>query len=80
MKLNNIYDVSITNNVFFNARKYHVFALKTYSLNFTGNLLIGVTKRPTSVFKELIGCYASYEAVNPSTDKLIVTNNLCQGS
>ncbi len=51
MKLNNIYDVSITNNVFFNARKYHVLALKTFYFNFTDNLLIGVTKRPTMVFK-----------------------------
>ena len=80
MKLNNIYDVSITNNVFFNARKYHVLALKTFFFNFTDNLMIGVTKRPTIIFKDLIACFASYEAVNPSTDNITVTNNLCQGS
>lgn len=50
MKLDNVFDVAINNNVFFNARKYHVFALKTYFFNFTDNLMIGVTKRPTMVF------------------------------
>jgi hypothetical protein len=80
MKLNNIYDVEITNNVFFSARKYHVLALKTFFFNFTNNLMIGVKKRPSITFGELIACFASYEAVNPTDDKILVTNNLCQGS
>jgi hypothetical protein len=80
MKINNAFDHEITNNVFFNARKYHVLALKTYYFNFTNNLMIGVINRPTMTFNDLIACFASYEAVSPSTDKITVTNNLCQGS
>ena len=80
MKINNAFDHEITNNVFSNARKYHVLALKTYYFNFTNNLMIGVINRPTMQFKDLIACFASYESVNPSTDKILVTNNLCQGS
>jgi hypothetical protein len=80
MKLNNAFDHEITHNVFFNARKYHVLALQTYHFNFTNNLMIGVINRPTMQFKDLIACFASYIAVNPSTDKIVVTNNLCQGS
>jgi hypothetical protein len=80
MKINNAYDLEINNNVFFNARKFHVLALETYFFNFTNNLMIGVTVRPTMVFSDLIACFASYEPVNPSVDNILVTNNLCQGS
>lgn len=80
MKINNAFDHEITHNVFFNARKFHVLALKTYYFNFNNNLMVGVTKRPTTVFEDLIACFASYEAVSPSTDNITVTKNLCQGS
>jgi len=80
MKINNAFDHEITYNVFFNARKYHVLALKTYYFNFTNNLMIGVINRPTMTFNDLIACFASYEAVSPSTDNITVKNNLCQGS
>ncbi len=80
MKINNAFDHEITHNVFFNARKFHVLALNTYYFNFTNNLMVGVTKRPTMTFDDLIACFASYESVTPSTDKIMVTNNLCQGS
>lgn len=80
MKINNAFDHEITHNVFFNARKFHVLALKTYYFNFNNNLMVGVTKRPTMVFEDLIACFASYEAVSPSTDNITVTKNLCQGS
>lgn len=80
MKINNAFDHEITHNVFFNARKFHVLALKTYYFNFNNNLMVGVTKRPTMVFEDLIVCFASYEAVSPSTDNITVTKNLCQGS
>jgi len=60
MKINNAYDLEITNNVFFNARKFHVKALKVFSFTFTNNLMIGVTKRPTMIFGDLIACFASY--------------------
>ena len=80
MKINNAFDLEITNNVFFNARKYHVLAFKTYYFNFTNNLMVGVINRPTMTSKDLIACFASWETVNPSTDKIKVTNNLCQGS
>jgi len=42
--------------------------------------MIGVTKRPTMVFKDLIACFASYKSVNPTIDMITVTNNMCQGS
>jgi hypothetical protein len=80
MHLLNVFDVEITNNVFFSARKYHVLALQTFSFSFTNNLMIGVIKRPSITFDELVACYASYEAVNPKEDNIKVTNNLCQGS
>ena len=80
MHLLNIYDVEITNNVFFAARKYHVLALETYGYKFTNNLMIGVIKRPSIVFKDFIACYSSYEEVSPKDDDITVTGNLCQGS
>jgi len=80
MKINNAFDHEITHNVFFNARKFHVLALKTFYFNFNNNLMVGVTKRPTMMFEDLIACFASYEAVSPSTDNITVTKNLCQGS
>lgn len=64
----------------FNARKFAVRALSLRSLDFTNNLIIGVTKRPTTTFKDLIACFAAYDAVDPSTQDISVTNNVCQGS
>lgn len=42
--------------------------------------MIGVTKRPTMTMDDLIGCFASWNSVDPKTDILSITNNLCQGS
>lgn len=42
--------------------------------------MIGVTKRPTIAVNDLIGCFASWNAVDAKNDILSVTNNLCQGS
>jgi hypothetical protein len=80
MKLKNTFDHEITNNVFFNAKKYHVFALGNYHFNFTNNLMVGVINRPTMKFKDLIACFSSYQGVTPSTDKVNATGNVCQGS
>lgn len=80
MKVQKINNVTISNNVFFNAKKYHVLALKVFAFTFTHNLLIGVTKRSTINTPQLVGCFASYEVVNPHTDQVLVKNNLCQGS
>jgi hypothetical protein len=66
--------------VFFNARKYHVLALEIFKLDFKNNLMIGVTKRPTTTFKDLIACFGSYKAVSPKDDMLNITGNVCQGS
>jgi hypothetical protein len=66
--------------VFFKARKFHVKALDISTFNFSNNLMAGVTKRPTTTFKDLIGCFNSYKAVDPKKDAITVTNNLCQGS
>ena len=72
--------MKIDNNVFFNARKFHVRALDIFNFEFTNNLMIGVTKRTSITMNELIACFASYKPVNPQTDNVKVKDNLCQGS
>jgi hypothetical protein len=42
--------------------------------------MIGVTKRDTMTMADLIGCFASYKAIDPQNDVISVTGNLCQGS
>lgn len=66
--------------MFFNARKYHVRASDITQFDFKNNLMIGVTKRPTAAFKDLIACFGTYKAVKASTDKISVKDNICQGS
>ena len=48
--------------------------------DFRTNLMIGVTKRPTRVFKDLIACFGTYKAINAKEDLINVSGNICQGS
>jgi hypothetical protein len=34
-----------------------------YKFTFKNNVMIGVTKRPTTTFKDLIACYGTYTTV-----------------
>ena len=42
--------------------------------------MIGVTKRLTTKFNDLIACFGSYKNINPNDDMLNITENICQGS
>lgn len=79
-RADNVYNVEVENNVFFHARKFHVRALDIFAFTFKNNLMAGVTKRETLTQNDLIACFASYNVVDPATDAVNVTNNLCQGS
>ena len=48
--------------------------------DFKSNLMIGVTKRPTMVFKDLIACFGSYKSVDAKNSLINVSGNTCQGS
>lgn len=69
----------MNNNVFFNARKFHVRALAMTNFAFTNNLMIGVKRRPYMVFIDLMACFVSWTEVRKS-DNVMVKDNLCQGS
>ena len=62
-------NVSITNNVLYNAWVFGVQATGMQHFNFTSNLIIGVTGRPTiNPDLELVACFATFNYVNASTD------------
>jgi hypothetical protein len=46
MKILNINDIEIVDNVYYNARRYHVLALGLFNFIFKSNLMIGVKNRP----------------------------------
>lgn len=48
MDINTINNALIKNNVFFNARLFHVRALALQNFTFTNNLMIGAIKRPSA--------------------------------
>ncbi len=48
--------------------------------DFKTNLMIGVTKRPNMIWKDLIACFGSYKAVDTQNDLINVSGNTCQGS
>ncbi len=80
MRFKNTFDHEVTNNVIFYGRKYLVYALKMYNFTFTNNLMVGVLKRDSTVFDDLMACFSSYDPVNTTIDNITVTDNLCQGS
>ena len=74
----NTIDLKITNNVFYNARVFHTKVLSTNPFKFENNLMIAVTKRPTTSIKELISCFGYWEPLHERD--VSIKNNLCQGS
>lgn len=70
--------MSITNNVFYNGRLFHVRAIGIQDFTFNNNLMIAATKRPTFTGKELVACFATWNAIHE--DSVTISNNLCQGS
>jgi hypothetical protein len=80
INVDTVRNVTINNNVFFNAWVFGIRAFTMVNFEFTNNLLIGVTARPSIPFPgELIACYATYDYVDPA-DHVKVNNNLCLGS
>ena len=80
-------NVTITNNVFFWARKFLVYVEEAISdYKFEENLLIGARKRDELDLSETkmvddVACYEQYVAIDFAGDHQIsVKNNLAQGS
>ena len=71
--------LTITKNVFYNARTFHVKALEISEFSFQNNLMIGVIKRPTIDSKELVTCFGAWDADMPA-NSVQIKNNVCQGS
>lgn len=63
MYIDKVSNVSITNNVFFNAKKFIVYVQEVVDhYNFDGNLLIGARKREHQT--EMVQDVAAYEQYN----------------
>lgn len=74
-------NVTITNNVLYNAWVFGAQAKSMKSFTFTNNAIIGVTARPTIESNmELIACFSSLFYVDAVNDDVQVTDNVCQGS
>jgi hypothetical protein len=74
-------NITITNNVLYNAWVFGVQIVGMKSFTFTKNVIIGVNARPTiDSSMELIACFSSLFYVNAATDNVKVTDNVCQGS
>jgi hypothetical protein len=80
MNVENSNKIQITNNVFYNARKFHIQATDVDEFGFSNNLMVGAIKRPTTVFKDLIACVNMYKEFDVNSKLVSVTSNLCQGS
>lgn len=81
LDIDNSLNITVTNNVFYNARVFHVRALDISHFSFTQNLMIAATTRPTLTSgKELIACFGSWKEVDKTLDVVSVTDNVCQGS
>lgn len=74
-------NVTISNNVLYNAWVFGAQAKSMKSFTFTNNAIIGVTARPTIESNmELIACFSSLFYVDAVNDDVQVTDNVCQGS
>lgn len=80
-------NVTITDNVFFWARKFLVYVEQAFSdYTFEDNLLIGARKRDEvdvseSLMVDDVACYEHYMTIDFAADhKISVANNLAQGS
>lgn len=81
INVDTVTNVSISNNVLYNAWVFAVQAKAMKHFSFTNNVIIGVDARPTvDPSMELVACYSTYTYVNATTDYVKVTDNFCQGS
>ena len=81
IKVDTANNITLTNNVLYNAWVFAVQVVKMKSFTFSDNLIIGVDNRPTMTpGQELVACFSSLFYVNAATDKVSVKNNFCQGS
>lgn len=71
-------NAELNNNVFYKGRLFHVRATQMSQYTFNNNLMIAATKRPTLNAKELISCYATWDAIEGKS--VSIKNNVCQGS
>jgi len=77
----NAKNITITNNVLYQAWVFGLEVSQIKSFKFNNNLIIGVTERPTlSPGGELVACISAIEYANPYTDYISIQNNYCQGS
>lgn len=81
LNLDSSANVTVTNNVFFKARKYIVAAISMLDYKFTNNLMIGAQSRPNMAgAKDNIACYFQWKGIDFNSDNNLVTENVCQGS
>ena len=78
MYIDNAQKVNINKNVFYNGRLFHVRATAVRDYSFKDNLMIAATNRPTLNAKELVSCYATWDAIHENL--VVIKDNLCQGS
>ena len=79
LDIENSHSLTVTDNVFYHGRVFHVRALSITNFIFSRNLMISVVKRPTVSVDELVACYGSYEEVSLSAG-IKVHDNVCQGA
>lgn len=80
INVENVRNVTIKNNVFYNAWVFGARVKGLQNFDFTNNLFIGVTARPSVPFGgELVACFATFDYISPSAN-VNVNNNLCLGS
>lgn len=81
INVDNANNITITNNVLYNAWVFGVQINAMKSFTFTNNLIMGITGRPTvDAFAELVACFSSLFPVDAANDNVKVTDNVCQGS
>lgn len=81
VNIDNVRNVSFTNNVFYKGLVFGVQARTITNFQFTNNLIIGISAKPSVAFGgELIACFATYDYINPATDNVAIQNNFCLGS
>ena len=74
-------NISIDNNVLYNAWVMGIEALTSNDINITSNIIIGVYDRPTlPPGSELVACLSTYQYISPTTRKILVKDNYCLGS
>lgn len=81
VNIDNIMNVTLDNNVFYNGRVFGVKAVTLKNFLFTNNLIIGIIDRPSMAQgTELVACFATFDYVDPTTDNVAINNNFCLGS